>query len=62
MKRSLWAYGGFVGPPLLIVCLQWPLYPAIKPEKKAYRGDLKAHIGIRIKASLVKELETIMVL
>ena len=34
LKRGLFSFWGFVGPRLLIVCLQWPLYPAIKPEKK----------------------------
>lgn len=59
LKRGLFSFWGFVGPRLLIVCLQWPLYPAIKPER-AYRGDMKACGGIR-KAVLVKELETITV-
>lgn len=45
-----------VGPWLLIACWQWPLYPAIKQEKKPIGETRKLW-----KVILVKELETIIV-
>lgn len=52
-------FGALRGPCLLIVCLQWPLYPAIKLDK-AFRADLKVRTRV-LKSISVQELETIMV-
>lgn len=59
LKRNTKMFVALRGPRLLIACWQWPLYPAIKPDK-AFRADLKAWTCV-LKAVLVKELETIMV-
>lgn len=58
VEKRPFSFGGFVGPRLLIVCLQWPLYPAIKPGKKPIGETWK--LTLIWKAILAKELETII--